>query len=149
MPQYIGFSTQNIGKPPTRNALSGPTGGAGSITSPIYTGKKYNLNDIQLVVTDFINALNIRQGEKVGQPSYGTTIWNFVFEPNTQDVQNLIEDELLRVASLDERLTLQYVRAYPKENGILIEVQATVVPFNQSTILSVFFDSNTNTARVQ
>lgn len=149
MPQYIGFSTQNAGKPPTRNAQYGSGNGVGSLVDPVYTGKKFALVDEQLVITDFINALNIRQGEKVGQPSYGTTLWDFVFEPNTQDIQHALQAEISRVASLDQRISLQFVRAYPKENGILMEVQMAVVPFNQSTLLSVFFNSNTNKAQLQ
>lgn len=149
MPQYIGFSTRNANKPVSRNQLIGIGNGTGTLVSPTYTGKKFTLVDQQLVITDFINALNIRQGEKVGQPSYGTTLWNFVFEPNSQDMQFELEAEIRRVAAQDQRLALEFVKAYPKENGILMEVQAAVLPFNQSILLSVFFDSTTNTAIVQ
>jgi phage baseplate assembly protein W len=93
--------------------------------------------------------LNIRQGEKVGQPSYGTTLWNFVFEPNTPDMQFALDNEIRRVASQDPRILIDYVKAYPQENGILMEVQIGVQPFNQALLLSVFFDSSTNQARVQ
>jgi hypothetical protein len=88
MAQYLGFSTIDANKPKTTNAPGGIDGGVGSILNPIIPGKKFKLNDQQLVIRDFINALNIRQGEKVGQPSYGTTLWNFVFEPNTRNTQS-------------------------------------------------------------
>lgn len=149
MPQYIGFSTQNANKPPTRNATYGSGGGVGSITSPLYTGRKFSLYDQQLVVNDFINALNIRQGEKPGKPGYGTTLWNFVFDPNTTEYQMTLQQEISRVASLDPRLKLAFVAAYPKENGILIEAQVSVVPFAESILLSVFFDGTTNKANIQ
>ena len=61
--------------------------------------KSLNLLDEQLVIQDLVNALNIRKGEKVGQPSYGTTLWDFVFEPNTADVQVEIQNEVRRVAA--------------------------------------------------
>lgn len=149
MSQYIGFSTINAGKPRTTNSNSGIGGGPGTITDPIVVGKKYRLTDQNLVVQDFINALNIRQGEKVGQPGYGTTLWSFVFEPNTQDVTFALEQEIRRVATQDPRLVLDFVRTYPQENGILVEVQLAVAPYNQAALLSVFFNSNTNTASVQ
>lgn len=148
MPQYIGFSTIKANEPPTRNSQAGIGNGSGTLINPISIGKKFKLTDTQLVLQDFVNALNIRQGEKVGQPSYGTTLWNFVFEPNSQDMQYALETEIRRVAGQDPRITIEFVKAYPKENGILMEVQAAVLPFNQSTILSVFFDSTTNTATV-
>lgn len=149
MPQYTGFSTIDANKPRTTNAISGIAGGPGTITNPIIPGKKFKLNDENLVIRDFMNALNIRQGEKVGQPQYGTTLWSFVFEPNTPDVQFALEQEIRRVASGDPRLLINSVRAFPQENGILLEVQLAVQPFNEAALLSVFFNSATNTASIQ
>lgn len=150
MPNYIGFSTINANKPRTTNLPPGGSisGGVGGILQGIVFGKKYRLTDEQLVIQDFINALNIRQGEKVGQPEYGTTLWDFVFEPNTADVQFQLEDEIRRVVSQDPRIVLNYVKAFPKENGILLEVQLAISPFNQEQLLSVFFSSATNSATV-
>lgn len=149
MAQYIGFSTIDANKPKTTNAPGGVDGGVGSIVNGINPGKKFKLTDQNLVIRDFINALNIRQGEKVGQPSYGTALWNFVFEPNTPDMQFALDNEIRRVASQDPRILIDYVKAYPQENGILMEVQMAIQPYNQALLLSVFFDSTTNKARVQ
>ena len=149
MPTYIGFSTIGANKPKTTNANAGVDGGFGNIFRPVYTGKKYRLVDEQLVIQDFVNALNIRQGQKVGQPEYGTTLWSFVFEPNTADVQFQIENEIRRVASLDPRMILNSVKAFPQENGILIELEMAVSPFNNPVDLSVFFDSHTSKAVIQ
>lgn len=149
MPQYIGFSTINADKPKTTNAPIGTDGGPGGVLQSVNSGKKFKLVDEQLVIQDFINALNIRQGQKVGNPGYGTTLWDFVFEPNTADVQFQLQNEIRRVASLDPRLQIDYLRAYPQENGILLELQVAVVPFNSATLLSVFFNANTNSAVLQ
>lgn len=146
MPTFIGFSTIDADKPKTTNAQGGVDGGYGSIVKPIYTGKKFRLVDENLVLQDFINALNIRQGQKVGQPEYGTTLWSFVFEPNTADVQFQLQDEIRRVASSDSRLIINSVKAFPQENGILLEVELAIAPFNNAQFLSIFFDSNTNRA---
>jgi phage baseplate assembly protein W len=148
MPQYIGFSTLNANKPKSTNMQTGYQGGVGSITAPVIAGKKFRLTDERLVVQDLINALNIRQGEKVGQPDYGTTIWGYVFDPNIQDTQLALETEIRRIASQDPRLMINYVNAYPQQNGILMEIELSVVPFNQTELLSVFFDANTNSASV-
>lgn len=149
MPQYIGFSTILANQPRTTNAPAGNDGGVGGILRPINTGKKFRLVDQPLVVQDFLNALNIQQGQKVGQPGYGTTLWSFVFEPNTSDVQFKLETEIRRVASLDPRMVLNTVKAYPQENGILIEIEMAVAPFNQAQMISVFLDSQTNQALLQ
>jgi phage baseplate assembly protein W len=149
MPSYIGFSTINANKPRSTNLPAGLAGGVGSMVQPVIPGKKYRLVDESLVIQDFINALNIQQGQKVGNPGYGTTLWSFVFEPNTFDVQQQLETEIRRVANQDPRMIVNTVSAYPQENGILIEVELAVAPFNNAEILSVFFNNSTNTAVIQ
>jgi phage baseplate assembly protein W len=149
MPTYIGFSTINANQPRSTNLPAGVAGGVGSIVQPVIPGKKYRLVDRQLVIQDFINALNIQQGQKVGNPAYGTTLWSFVFEPNTFDVQNKLETEIRRVANQDPRMIVNTVSAYPQVNGILIEVELAVTPFNNAEMLSDFFNNSTNTAVIQ
>jgi phage baseplate assembly protein W len=149
MTSYIGFSTINAFKPRPTNLQTGPAGGVGSLVTPYRVGNQFGLVDSALVIQDFVNALNIRQGEKVGQPGYGTTLWSFVFEPNTADVQFQLETEIRRVANTDPRLIINTVRAYPQENGILLEVEMAVSPFNQANLLNVFFNSATNIAVLQ
>jgi phage baseplate assembly protein W len=146
MPNYIGFSSINANKPKTTNQPSGDVGGVGTLVKPIVFGKKFRMVDQQLVLQDLVNALNIRKGQKVGQPEYGTTIWDYVFEPNSEDNQFALQNEIRRVISQDPRIVLNYVKAFPKENGILFEVEIAVNPFNQATFLNVFFNNETNTA---
>jgi phage baseplate assembly protein W len=151
MTTYIGLSTINASLPKSstnniNTAANTLDGGVGSTTQGIVWGKKYTLTDSQLVLQDFINALNIPQGSKVGQPGYGTTIWNFIFEPNTLDIQTDLENEIRRVASLDSRMKLGYVKSYAQENGILVEVEISVSPFNNVTTAGIFFSQLTNTA---
>jgi phage baseplate assembly protein W len=149
MVAYKGFSTINSGTPRSTNLQTGPAGGTASPVTPYVVGNQYGLVDTALVIQDFINALNIQQGQKVGQPGYGTTLWSFVFEPNTADVQFQLENEIRRVASQDPRLLINTVKAYPQENGILLEVEMAVSPFNQANLLSVFFSSATNQATIR
>lgn len=149
MATYIGFSTLNSCKPRTTNATIGNAGGPGNILNGIVYGKKYKITDEKLVILDFLNALNIPQGQKVGQPEYGTLLWSFIFEPNTADVQFRLEQEIKRVAGLDPRIILNTVRAYPKENGILIEAEIAIAPFNNAQTISVFFNQGLNRAILQ
>lgn len=149
MPTYIGFSTLYANQPKTTNATDGIAGGPGGIRKNIIPGKKYRMVDEQLVLQDFINALNIRQGEKVGQPEYGTTLWTFVFEPNVSDSQFKLEQEIRRVASLDPRLQLNYVKAFPNENGILIECELAISPFNNAKIFNIFLSQGLNQASLK
>lgn len=149
MPQYYGYSSINADKPKTTNAVIGADGGPGGIRQPIYWGKKFTLTDEQLVIQDFINAFNIKRGTKVGKPGYGTTLWDFVFDPNTIDVVQQIQQEVRRVANSDPRLVLNTISVYPKDNGILIELEMAVQPFNQAQLISVFLNQQSGSASLQ
>jgi hypothetical protein len=146
MTTYIGFSTINANRPKTTRAPTGTGGGTGSMVDPIILGKKFRMVDGPLVLRDFINALNINKGEKVGQPGYGTDIWSYIFEPNDADTQFRIQTEIQRVASADPRILLNSVKSFVQDNGILLEVEVAIQPFNDATIVNVFFNNITNQA---
>lgn len=149
MPQYYGYSSIGANKPKTTNAVPGNAGGYGGVREPIYWGKKFTLVDEQLVTQDLINAFNIRKGTKVGRPGYGTTLWDFVFEPNTLDVIQQLKQEVQRIAAQDPRLIINTISCYPKDNGILIELELAIQPFNQAQMLSIFLNQNTGSAALQ
>jgi len=149
MATYIGFSTINANKPKTTTTIPGVDGGVGGVLQSLNPGKKFRLVDAPLVVQDLVNAFNIRQGQKVGNPAYGTTLWSFIFEPNDAQTQFKIEDEIKRIANGDPRLILNSVKSYPQDNGILIEVELAIAPFNEATTVNVFFDNLTNQATLQ
>lgn len=102
--------------------------------------KKFTLTDFELIKRDLLNALNIRPGQLPGRPAYGTTLWSFVFEPQTEQTQTSIQTEVQRVAGGDPRIFINQVLAYPQENGILIQIELTVVPTTTAEQLSIFFD---------
>lgn len=145
MPIFNGFSTQQASEPRPSRFQPGVDGGIGQ-TNLIGFGKKFRLTDEQLVIQDFLNALNIPQGQKPGQPSYGTTLWGFIFEPNVADVQIQIQNEIRRMAKLDPRIILGNVSAYPQDNGILLEVEMAIAPFNEAKTLSIYFDQQASKA---
>ena len=149
MATYIGFSTINAGKPKSVNMTPGAAGGVGGVNQPIIYGKKFRMVDAQLVVQDLINAFNIHQGQKVGNPGYGTTIWTYVFAPNTVDTQQSIIAEVRRVIHADPRLVVNTVNAYSQENGILVEIELAVTLNNTAQLLSLFFDSSSRKIIVQ
>lgn len=102
--------------------------------------KKFTLTDFDLIKRDLLNAFNIRQGEKPGKPEYGTVLWDYLFENQVEQLQNNIVNEVQRVAGGDPRLYISDIQVSPQENGILIELELTVVPTTDPERLSIFFD---------
>lgn len=102
--------------------------------------KKFTLTDFELIQRDLLNAFSIRQGELPGRPSYGTVIWDFVFENQIEELANNIRSEVQRVAAGDPRIEITDIQIFPQENGILLQIQLMVVPTANAEILSIFFD---------
>jgi phage baseplate assembly protein W len=102
--------------------------------------KKFTLTGYPLIKRDLLNALNIRQGQLPGRPAYGTSIWDFLFENQLEELNTAIVAEVQRVAGGDPRIYINDVQSYPQDNGIRIEVELTVVPSTEAQRLSIFFD---------
>lgn len=102
--------------------------------------KKFTLTDFELIKRDLLNAFNIRQGQLPGRPQYGTVLWDFLFENQLEELQQAIQQEIQRVAGGDPRIYISDIQTYPQENGILIEVELTVIPSTDAERLSIFFD---------
>jgi phage baseplate assembly protein W len=123
MPTFIGFNTQG-------------------------QNKKFTAVDFDLIKIDLLNAFNIRQGELVGRPGYGTVIWNYLFENQTTETQEAIYREIQRVCAGDPRLFVSGVQAFPQENGILIQLGLAVVPSTTAQQFSLFFDLQRLTTQI-
>lgn len=102
--------------------------------------KKFTLTDFALIQRDLLNAFNIRQGELPGRPAYGTVMWDFLFENQIEELAANIRNEVERVVAGDPRIVVSDIQIFPQQNGILLQIQVTVVPTANAEILSIFFD---------
>jgi len=108
--------------------------------------KKFTLVDDALIKRDFLNALNIRQGQLPGRPAYGTVLWDNLFENQTSETELAITREIQRVAGGDPRLQITEIDIFPQQNGMLIQLLLTIVPSTDAERLSIFFDQQNRRA---
>jgi hypothetical protein len=108
--------------------------------------KKFTLTDSALIKRDLLNALNIRQGQLPGRPQVGTVLWDNLFENQSEETVAAIEKEIQRVAAGDPRLQITSTQVFPQENGLLIQIELTLVPSTDAERLQIFFDQQTRTA---
>jgi phage baseplate assembly protein W len=114
--------------------------------STINQYKKFTLVDFELIKRDLLNAFNIQQGQLPGKPEYGTLLWNYIFENQTQDTERAIIAEVQRVAGNDPRVFINQIDIFPQLNGILIQLEVLVVPTTDAQRLSLFFDQESRRA---
>ena len=108
--------------------------------------KKFTLVDFDLIKRDLLNAFNIQQGQLVGRPGYGCAIWSFLFENKVQETEQAILREVQRVCGNDPRIYLNDVQLFPQLNGILIQLNLSVVPGTTAQFLNLFFNQETRRA---
>lgn len=108
--------------------------------------KDFTLTDSQLIQRNLLNALNIRQGESLMRPLNGTSIWDFIFEPQDPGVIRQIEEEISRVVLKDPRIQLNSIAVYSQDNGVIVEVQIDTVLGGGVEALIILFDQNLNKA---
>jgi phage baseplate assembly protein W len=145
MATFTGFSTLLVNTPQNDYNFSGSGSTHSTVGRPL-SNRKYRVTDKDLIVRDLLNAFNIKQGDKPGMPSYGTTIWSYIFEPNTDDVRQEIETEVRRVVDQDPRITLESVSLYSSENTIVIEMEISFDQFSDFDKVSIALSTQTGTA---
>jgi phage baseplate assembly protein W len=102
--------------------------------------------DFDLIKIDLLNAFNIKQGELVGRPGYGTVIWNYLFENQITETQTAIYAEIQRVCAGDPRIFISGIQVFPQQNGMLIQLGIAVVPSTTAQQLNLFFDQQQRSA---
>jgi phage baseplate assembly protein W len=91
--------------------------------------KNWTYYDIELIKRDLMNYFNTRVGERVMRPDFGCKIWDYLMEPLTPGMRDLVVEEVTRVVQSDSRLEVQSVDVYTLGAGIRIEATLLYVPF--------------------
>ena len=105
---------------------------------------KVRLEDTELIKRDLLNHFNIRKGEKLMRPDFGSVIWDALFEQMTDDLRDIIVDDVLEIVKYDPRIVAEKVLVDEYENGILIEIRVQYSNLNQTENLRLLFDQNIN-----
>jgi phage baseplate assembly protein W len=113
--------------------------------STLQSRKNYVLTDFELARQDLINYFNIRRGEKLMQPTFGSIIWDQLFEPLDEATQQLITADVTKIVSYDPRLSVGQVAVTQEDHGFLIQLTLAYVPTNQQATLMLMFDRNSQT----
>jgi len=112
--------------------------------STVNRKKKFRLTDFELVRRDLINHFYIRKGEKLMNPSFGTIIWNVLHEPLTDNLKSIITTDVKNIVSSDPRLAVDRVMITEYDQGLQIDLELRYVQTNQSSLLNLQFDHQSN-----
>jgi phage baseplate assembly protein W len=102
----------------------------------------FNLYDISLIKQDIINHFHIRQGEKLENPTFGTIVWDILFEPLTDSLRDAIIQNVTEIVNYDPRVNVDSVVVDAFESGIQIDCSLTYLPYNISETMRLRFDQS-------
>ena len=121
---------------------------ANPIPSQIYRGfstispdtSNFKLYDFALVKQDLLNHFYIRQGEKLMNPEFGCVIWELLFEPLTDQLKLIIQQNVENIINADPRISAGEIIITTYDSGIQIACTVTYLPYNISEQIQLQFD---------
>lgn len=115
--RFIGFSTQEM------------------------EGKRgWTVTDVDLIKRDLLNQFFTRKGERIMDPTYGSIIWDLLFEPFTDGIQAAIVEDVKSIVLLDSRVELVDVNVQTSMRGITVAIGLKYRPWDSVGTFSMEFD---------
>lgn len=102
-------------------------------------------HDLDLARQDLLNHFNTRKGERIMLPTFGSIVWEMLFEPLDDYTIGLIDADVRSIVKNDPRWELQSVAISEGPNALNIEIVVTYVPTNEVVTLPLTYDKGTNT----
>jgi phage baseplate assembly protein W len=100
----------------------------------------FALYDLALIKQDILNHFHIRQGEKLSDPTFGTVIWDVIFEPLTEELKQLVAKNVEDIINYDPRVQADQVIITQYESGLQIECRLTYLPYYIQESIQLRFD---------
>lgn len=119
-PHFIGFSTVDRSVPP------------------------FTLTNIELVKRDLMNHFMTPRGSRVMLPTYGTRIYQLLFDPFDSITQQQITDDAVNVVNSDPRVQLVDIDITREEHALSIKMTLRFVPENVTEELIVSYNIRNN-----
>ena len=142
MALYKGFSTKSFN-------YSSPTTIVGTIDNDF---GPYTLSDKNLVIMDLLNHFNIRKGEKLMHPNFGSIIWDRLFDPLTIELKDAILKDVTDIVSYDPRISVLNsvnIQESPDGHGLLLDISIVLKSTNELVNLNLAFDGTTGVVNSQ
>lgn len=102
--------------------------------------ENFALYDFELIKQDILNHFHIRKGEKISDPSFGTIIWDMLFEPFTDENRDEIINDVTVIVNYDPRVQAEQILVDSYDSGIEVNCRLRYLPYNISEELLFRFD---------
>jgi len=114
---------------------------------PVYIGFASNISnkkvyDVDLIKQDLLNRINTRKGDRLMDPTFGSIIWDLIFEHKNEFIVNEINRDITSIVAADPRLTLQQLVIQEQEYGYVANLTLFFNGVNITSQLKIEFNQN-------
>jgi phage baseplate assembly protein W len=100
------------------------------------------LYDLDLIKQDIINQFNTKKGSRVMNPTFGSSVWDLLMEPLTDQTQDALRADITKICTSDPRVTPIQMDLTEYPNGYVLELTLLLNATNQSTSMKLTFDQS-------
>ena len=100
--------------------------GFSTVDVPITNTRLY---DIELVKRDLKNHFMTSKGERIMKPNFGSIIWDLLFEPYDETIEERIKSDVTTIINADPRVELIDMQVTNEEYGITVQATLQYNPF--------------------
>lgn len=98
------------------------------------------LYDFDLIKQDLLNQFNVRRGERIMNPTFGTIVWDLIMEPLTDQVKIALTEDMNKICNSDPRIYPLQIEVKEYETGYLIELTLAMKNTDQRATIRFAFD---------
>jgi len=100
------------------------------------------LFDFDLIKQNILNHFNTKKGERVMNPQFGTIIWDLIFEPLTEQVRDLLTNDITTICNFDPRVAPLEIKINEYDQGYLVEISLLMKSTDERSTLRLAFDQS-------
>ena len=104
--------------------------------------------DEVLIRMDLMNHFNTRMGERVMTPDFGCLVWQYLFDPFTDEAKFAIVENIQDIIKQDPRVVLDKIDVTEYEHGLQVILDLVYDGNDQVQQMQVAFDQRTETAEI-
>lgn len=109
-----------------------------STVNPLNVNSK--LYDYELIKQNILNHFNTRKGSRVMNPNFGTIVWDLIMEPLTEQVKDLLTNDITTICNFDPRVEPLQIDINEYSQGYLVEITLKLRDTDQTEQLKLAFD---------
>jgi phage baseplate assembly protein W len=104
--------------------------------------------DEVLIRMDLMNHFNTRPGERLMNPEFGCLVWNYLFDPFTDDAKFAIIENVQDIIKQDPRVILDKIDVTEYEHGLQVILDVMYAGSDQVEQMGITFDQRTESANI-